>query len=637
LLDQARGGAGAATAEASRSAGLLGAPADYAFLADEVEPRALAAALAAARGGPLPAHVWLVYTGAITEARYVESLGRWLSVGLIATPDAGRAGHWPGDGTVVLDPFTAPPSALRALTEAARRAGRPVVLRARPLEGERATAGGARQDHDPTLRLQRAIGRLARLQPSLSAARPIWLWQAVTLALIAGAAIGMAAVAPETTRLLLFGALTIPFAWIALWRAAALVHIGLQGPRAVSPPAPPMPPPTGVAPSYTLLVPLYREAEVLPGLVEALSAVDYPADRLQVLLILEASDVDTRAAAARLELPAGFEIVVVPDAQPRTKPKALNYAIDEARGDLIAVYDAEDTPDPDQLAAAAALLAAAGQDVCCVQAVLAVTNHQQSWLAGQFALEYEALFDGLLPVLAGLRLPVPLGGTSNHFRRADLIAVGGWDPYNVTEDADLGIRLARHGRRVLTIAHETLEEAPARLGVWLPQRTRWLKGWMQTYAVHMRTPRRLWRELGASGFLAFQVVIGGLILSALVQPLFYGLLLWDLWDGALWTRAESQAGLLIAGLAAINIVVGYGSAIALAGLVRWRRRRRLPAGLLLTLPLYWLLISVAAYRALWQLAVAPSLWEKTPHTARPTAEARATTGPRGRPSGARRR
>jgi cellulose synthase/poly-beta-1,6-N-acetylglucosamine synthase-like glycosyltransferase len=210
---------------------------------------------------------------------------------------------------------------------------------------------------------------------------------------------------------------------------------------------------------------------------------------------------------------------------------------------------------------------------------------------------------------------VPLGGTSNHFPRRVLLDAGGWDPFNVTEDADLGMRLARLGWKVEVLSSTTWEEAPERFGVWRGQRTRWLKGWMQTYLVHMRQPVRLWRELGATRFLGFQVLMGGLILSALVHPWFYLLAALDGCLGVVSLSHETLTGLALWWIGAFNLVAGYATGVALGVAAIVGRRRPALAAQALLMPVYWLLVSFAAYRALYQLAVAPYLWEKTEHGA----------------------
>jgi cellulose synthase/poly-beta-1,6-N-acetylglucosamine synthase-like glycosyltransferase len=276
------------------------------------------------------------------------------------------------------------------------------------------------------------------------------------------------------------------------------------------------------------------------------------------------------------------------------------------------VYDAEDEPEPDQLKLA---IAAFAKDpaLACVQAGLAIDNAGDNWLTRHFAAEYAGLFEVFLPALADLRLPLPLGGTSNHFRTDVLRRVGGWDPFNVTEDADLGIRLARFGYRTGVIASTTWEEAPARFQPWLRQRTRWFKGWLQTWAVHMRRPLRLYRELGAGGFAALQLTVGGTALAALVHPFFLALLIADFLNGTLAIASASLLITLQKSIALTTLLSGY-VASALLGLVGLARRGMLRnAWVLLTIPFYWLLLSLAAWRALIQLMTAPHRWEKTEH------------------------
>ena len=304
---------------------------------------------------------------------------------------------------------------------------------------------------------------------------------------------------------------------------------------------------------------------------------------------------------------------MAPLAGPRTKPKALAAALPFARGTFLVVYDAEDEPESDQLRRALAAFRNAPPELACVQARLAVDNVNDNWLTRLYAAEYAGLFDVLLPALARTRLPLPLGGTSNHFRTAVLRRIGGWDPFNVTEDADLGIRLARFGYRIDTIASTTYEEAPARFGPWLRQRTRWLKGWIQTYLVHMRAPRRLLRELGVGGFLAFQLLVGGTVLAALVHPFFLGIFAMDAASGALFVQHETAAEYLRKGLELATLATGYLGSIVLGAVGLARRRMLGIAGTLLATPLYWLLLSLAAWRAVVQFAFSPYKWEKTEH------------------------
>jgi cellulose synthase/poly-beta-1,6-N-acetylglucosamine synthase-like glycosyltransferase len=314
-----------------------------------------------------------------------------------------------------------------------------------------------------------------------------------------------------------------------------------------------------------------------------------------------------------------MHIVVVPDGTPRTKPRALNYALQGATGEIVVIYDAEDIPHPQQLRAAARALQAPGHRIGCVQARLGVYNPHASWLTRQFTIEYAALFGALLPALARLDLPLPLGGTSNHFWRSVLEDVGAWDAYNVTEDADLGIRLARFGYEVHVLDSTTGEEAPTTFSSWLKQRTRWLKGWMQTYLVHMRQPRRLRRELGTLRFAGLQILMGGMVLATLVHPWFYVLIAAGAWSGSSFIQSGCVVGAVVWWIGIINFLAGYSSAVALGGVSVRRVGHAELAVHALWMPLYWLAISLAAYRALWQLVTAPFLWEKTEHAARPAA------------------
>ncbi len=327
--------------------------------------------------------------------------------------------------------------------------------------------------------------------------------------------------------------------------------------------------------------------------------------------VLEPDDRETRRALDRLDLGAPFEIITATATGPRTKPKALNVALPLARGVYTAVYDAEDEPEPDQLRRAVAEFSANDDRLACLQASLTIDNAADNWLARMFTADYAGQFDVVLPALAALRLPFPLGGSSNHFRTSVLRQVGGWDPYNVTEDADLGIRLHRLGYRAAVLASATYEEAPAQFVPWIKQRTRWYKGWMQTWRVHMRRPARLMREVGFSGALAFQLFFACNVFAALIHPFFMAELCY-----ALLAR-QPHTALVATGLGApvfaITLLAGYAST-AVPDLVGLKRRGLLRhAWVLLFTPVYWLLLSLAAWRALVQLVHAPQRWEKTEH------------------------
>jgi len=359
-------------------------------------------------------------------------------------------------------------------------------------------------------------------------------------------------------------------------------------------------------PTYTILCPLYREAAVAAQLAEALMRLDYPCELLDVKLIVERDDDATQAALRALTLPPWWEVVTAPDAGPRTKPKALNVGLARARGAFTCIYDAEDDPDPRQLRAALDAFAAGGARLGCVQAPLEISNGAACWLAGQFAAEYAIQFRELIPFYARAGLPFPLGGTSNHFRTAALRAVGGWDPYNVTEDAEIGYRLAQHGWRLGFIAPPTREDAPITLRAWVRQRSRWIKGHLQTWLVLMRRPRRTFAQLGPGGFLAMQVQLGGGLVAAFAHAPFAAALVVSLLTPG---RAVGVEGWCVA--AAGYATAAYG---ALVGAIAARDASLARAAL--TMPLYWPLSTVAATRALVELAFAPHYWAKTDHLPR---------------------
>jgi cellulose synthase/poly-beta-1,6-N-acetylglucosamine synthase-like glycosyltransferase len=332
-----------------------------------------------------------------------------------------------------------------------------------------------------------------------------------------------------------------------------------------------------------------------------------------VIIAVESDDRETHAAVAMRKAHVPITVIPIPMHGPRTKPKALNVALPFARGTFTVIYDAEDRPEPAQLRRALQAFRAGGDDLACVQARLCIDNSADSWLTQLFTAEYAGQFDVFLPGLAALHLPLPLGGSSNHFYTAMLRAAGGWDSYNVTEDADLGMRLARLGRRTGVIDSTTYEEAPSHLGPWLRQRTRWFKGWMQTWLVHMRQPFRLFRDLGPPGFLTFQLIVGGNVLAALVHPLFMAGLIYSVASSAPMWRGDSVPVAILAGVYAVTAIAGYLMSAFLGWLGLSRRGLMSTAWVLFLTPLHWLLLSLAAWRALYQLIAAPYAWEKTEH------------------------
>ncbi len=512
------------------------------------------------------------------------------------------------------------------------------------------------------IRLDKAVNGLRRKWPAASAASPLARWQRWLplsfLAVGAMIAVGSHSVRSGLALEVVSLVLAVPFLMIGVIRILAIYHLVCPPPRslpsisaqprssqplfrsgldqlafvdagtpaaadpdgaqpAVVLPAVVLPDmmlpavvPCEVWPAYTVLVPLYNESAVAHSIVGALAALDYPPDRIDIMFLTECSDHATRAALQAEPMTAAMRIIIVPDGAPRTKPRALNYGLQLAHGDLVCIFDAEDIPDPQQLKIAATRFHCGGPDLACLQARLSIYNPTATFWTEQFTIEYAALFEAVLPAMDRFRLPLPLAGTSNHFRIQPLLDAGGWDPFNVTEDADLGYRFARLGYRVATILSVTAEEAPQCWRVWRGQRTRWLKGWMQTYLVHMREPKRLWRELGPSGFVAFQVTLGGMVLSALVHPWVYLGLAMAVATGYVSWASDNT---IVVTLMLINVIVGYVAGIVLAVLALNHRGLSRLATAALLIPVYWLAISFAAYRALIELVQRPHHWEKTPH------------------------
>lgn len=364
-------------------------------------------------------------------------------------------------------------------------------------------------------------------------------------------------------------------------------------------------------PTYSILVPAYREAAVIGRLLRSLQALDYPADKLDIILLLEENDPDTLAAAKAAAPGANVRLMVVPAGDPQTKPKACNVGLLFAMGEYLVIYDAEDQPEPDQLKKAVLGFRRGPPKLVCLQAALNYYNWNENFLTRMFTLEYSFWFDYLLPGLDKLRMPIPLGGTSNHFKTRVLRELGGWDPFNVTEDADLGIRAAMHGYRVGIVNSTTYEEANKHLGNWIRQRSRWIKGYMQTALVFSRNPVGLLRRAGAIQTLGFALLIGGTPLIFLFQPISILLTI-----GWLLTRTTALDPLFppaILYLSLFNLLLGNALAIYVNMFAVFKRRLHGLVLFSLLNPVYWLLHSVASYKALIQLFTRPYYWEKTTH------------------------
>ncbi|MDE2578654.1 MAG: glycosyltransferase [Hyphomicrobiales bacterium] len=453
--------------------------------------------------------------------------------------------------------------------------------------------------HDATM-------RLAQETPQFSARVGLSFAERCAAALTAAALCALAATAPGVAAPLFEIGCALVFGLAVCARLLVAAHAGLE-----RPPAPALR--EEALPVYTILAPVYREAQLARRLFDALERIDYPRAKLDIKFIVEENDVDTLAAFAALAAGAAeYEVIVAPAGAPQTKPRALEIALPFARGALLTIYDAEDEPHPDQLRLAAARFARADERLACVQARLVIDHAHENAVAGFFALDYAGLFEAINPGLAALGLPIALGGTSNHFRTALLRRAHGWDPYNVTEDADLGLRLARLGYRVETIQSQTGEEAPLTVRAFLRQRTRWTKGWMQTAYVHLRHPRALARDLPPLSLAVVLAAFAAGVLSPLLWPFYTLLTAIDAASGALFHPAD-WTGVVRSTLACWLALAGPAAFIwpALIGMARQKRLRQWP--LLALWPVWCLGLSVAAWLALYELWKAPFHWAKTDH------------------------
>ncbi len=363
-------------------------------------------------------------------------------------------------------------------------------------------------------------------------------------------------------------------------------------------------------PTISVLVPLYRERDIAGRLIRRLAALDYPRAALDICLVVEADDVLTRETLAASDLPAWMRQIIVPEGTVRTKPRAMNFALDFCRGSIIGVYDAEDEPAPDQLRKVVHRFAARGPEVACLQGILDYYNAPKNWLSRAFTIEYAAWFRVVLPGWQRLGFAVPLGGTTLFFRRAALESLGGWDAHNVTEDADLGIRLARHGFRTELIDTVTREEANCRVWPWIKQRSRWIKGYAMTYGVHMRRPRQLLADLGWRKTIGVQVLFLGTLSQFVLAPL-----LWSFWLPAvglphplvdMMPRAMALT-LAVAFFSTelLNIAIGIS---ALGAPEHRFLRKWVP-----TLHVYYPLATLAAVKAIAEIVTRPFYWDKTHH------------------------
>lgn len=365
-------------------------------------------------------------------------------------------------------------------------------------------------------------------------------------------------------------------------------------------------------PTYCVMMPCYKEGKVIKQLVENINNLDYPKNKLQVLIVVEDDDYETLNALKEVDLPKHFQIFLVPTPlYPKGKPNACNHALEAVTAEYLVIYDAEDRPEIDQLKKAAKRFKDLPNNVVCLQGKLNFFNSTENWLTRLFTIEYTTWFDFFILGLSRLHLPIPLGGTTNHIKVKPLKDIGGWDKFNVTEDCDLGIRFASLGYKVDYLESTTYEEAVMVPWSWIKQRTRWTKGYMITWLVHMRRPFSLHKKIGIQGILALQLFVLAVPLTNLINPIMFSFLfIWLTFDPS-WLHDLFPP--LIWNIGMFLFLFG-NSILILASVLAVIRRKWYNLILwCFMLPIYWIMQSFATYRALYQLIKNPHEWEKTEH------------------------
>ncbi len=363
-------------------------------------------------------------------------------------------------------------------------------------------------------------------------------------------------------------------------------------------------------PKVSVLVPLYKESQILERLFQRLQVLAYPKELLEIYFIYEENDTETRNILANLDLPNHMQTIEVPTGQLQTKPRAMNYALDFCSGSIIGIYDAEDAPEINQIEQVIQKFAVSDDKVACIQCVLDFYNPRTNWMSRCFTIEYAVLFRLILPALDRMKLPIPLGGTSVFFRREILEKLGRWDAFNVTEDADLGYRLYRMGYRCSWISTVTYEEANYRIVPWIKQRSRWLKGLFLTALVHFKHPVELSNKIGIFATLSMTCLI---IIPWILCPLAPVILpIWVLSFGLelpiystfpdWFTRA-----IVITFIATEMMTVYLGFKATDTD-----QHKHLRVWLLTTI-LYWPIACFASYKALFEVFTRPVYWDKSEH------------------------
>ena len=361
-------------------------------------------------------------------------------------------------------------------------------------------------------------------------------------------------------------------------------------------------------PIYSILLPIYKEKGIFKQLYMAIESLDYPKDKLDIILLIEEDDIEIKEYLKNFNLPSYWRIIEIPDFQPKTKGKALNFGLYEAKGEFIVIYDAEDIPEKNQLKKAVLGFRKVLENVVCLQSKLNYYNPNQNLLTKWFTAEYSSWFDLYLPGIDSIEAPIPLGGTSNHFKTEILKKLKGWDPFNVTEDCDLGIRIFKNGYRTKVLDTTTWEEANSELKNWIKQRSRWVKGYIQTYFVHIRNPFKLIKKMGMKNFIHFNLIVGGNFFVLCFNPVAWVFLFnWIIFSHKIYFP---NIFFLI-----ITPTLLFGNVVFVIINILGVLKRKwynliIPA---IFIPLYWVLMSIGALKGLFQFFKKPHYWEKTQH------------------------
>jgi cellulose synthase/poly-beta-1,6-N-acetylglucosamine synthase-like glycosyltransferase len=474
-----------------------------------------------------------------------------------------------------------------------------------------------------------------RERPSEDASRLLSRGQLALVVVTLAAIGGCAYVHPRRTAVAVVGACTVFYVLTAALKLAVTLAGNAYRPlRRVVVPESELPP-------YAVLLPVHKEANMLGHLVTRVQGLRYPRDKIRILLLIEHDDLETLEAARKLRIPfiddgssGGYgsplpgrhtQVLVIPPGGPKTKPNAMNEAIRivlDEQCEFLTIYDAEDRPDPEQLLKAVATFSANPPDLACLQAELAFWNDDDNWISAMYWVGYKIHFTRFLPGLARLGLPVPLGGTSNHFRVSALRDValrpGGevWDPHNLTEDADLGARLAAGGYRVDLLPSTTMEEAPIGIKVIDKQQRRWKAGYLQTALVHMRHPLRSMRRMGVMRWICFNLLVLGVPISFMLNPVFIAVTVTYLATKSVLIQDVFPTSIYYPALAVMilgNLAVVYEHLETCLGAAERSRGRYGLLPYMLSMYVMWLWMSRSTYIAVFELITGKRAWHKTPH------------------------